>query len=76
MKPVCFTILNLGFIIDELDHTLLNDHAEFSKLNPSAERIAKFIYDELKKRLTETNVTLKEICVHESESSRAIYREL
>lgn len=66
---------NLGSIIDELDHTLLNDHPEFSEQNPSAERIAKFIFDELKNLLIQTSVSIKEICVHESESSHAVYRE-
>ncbi len=65
----------LGDIIEELDHTLLNDHPEFSELNPSAERIAKFIHDKLKKHLLETGVNITEICVQESETSRAVYRE-
>jgi 6-pyruvoyltetrahydropterin/6-carboxytetrahydropterin synthase len=65
----------LGEILDELDHTLLNDHPEFKELNPSAERIAKFIHDKLKEHLVESDVQIKEICVHESENSRAVYRE-
>src|SRR5580658_7476197 len=34
-------------VIDRLDHTWLNEFPPFDVLNPSAENIAKYIYDEV-----------------------------
>ena len=39
-------------VIERLDHRMINDVAPFTTLNPSAENLAKFFFDE-------TNVTLK-----------------
>lgn len=52
------------------DHTNLNDF-EFFNGNPSAERIAQNIFDELKKRLPE--LALYAVDVYESPTSRARY---
>jgi 6-pyruvoyltetrahydropterin/6-carboxytetrahydropterin synthase len=62
-------------ILDEFDHTLLNDHPEFTKINPSAESIARFIFNRLSKVITTPLVTVKQVCVHESENSHAVYRK-
>ncbi|MGC9977398.1 MAG: 6-carboxytetrahydropterin synthase QueD, partial [Syntrophales bacterium] len=32
--------------IENLDHSYLNEHPSFTKLNPSSENIAKFLYKE------------------------------
>ena len=66
---------DLKEIMNEFDHTLLNDHPEFKDQNPSAEIIARFIFNRLKNIITIDNVTVKEVCVHESNNSRAVYRE-
>ena len=44
-----FSVLRrrLNEVIDKLDHTLLNDTPPFDRINPSAENIARFIYQEL-----------------------------
>src|SRR5207253_8205743 len=39
-------------VIDRLDHRMINDVVPFTTLNPSAENLAKFFFDE-------TNVTLR-----------------
>lgn len=65
----------LDSILDEFDHTLLNDHPEFKNQNPSAERIARYIFQRLKETIKSPGVDIKEVCVHESESSKAVYRE-
>jgi len=47
-------------IIDGLDHRFLNDQAPFDKLNPSAENLAKYFYEETlrgMKELTEPGGT-------------------
>ena len=65
----------LNSILDEFDHTLLNDHPEFKNQNPSAERIAKYIFHRMKESIGTDLVKVKEVCVHESDSSRAVYWE-
>ncbi len=38
-------------IMEELDHTNLNDHHAFTEVNPSSERIAEYIFRQLARRL-------------------------
>jgi 6-pyruvoyltetrahydropterin/6-carboxytetrahydropterin synthase len=40
-------------VIDGMDHKYLNDQAPFIELNPSAENIAKYLYDEVSRGLKE-----------------------
>ena len=60
----------LDNIISRLDHKFLNDTPPFDKTNPTAENIAAFIFEELKKHETE-NAKLCEVEVWESETSSA-----
>ena len=46
---------NLNVILDELDHTDLNDTFTEDKGNPSAENIAKYIYDRLSLTINNIN---------------------
>jgi len=41
-------------VIDRMDHVWLNDMPPFDILNPSAENMAKFIYDEAARGMKET----------------------
>ena len=59
----------LGGILDELDHTYLNELAFFKKENPTSENIAKFIFDALK----ESGIRAGSVSVRENETSRATY---
>lgn len=59
-------------VCGKLDHTNLNDLPLFAN-NPSAERIAKFIFDELKALLPEA--PLRAVDVYETPTSRARYYE-
>jgi 6-pyruvoyltetrahydropterin/6-carboxytetrahydropterin synthase len=43
----------LHAVINEMDHKYLNDQAPFIELNPSAENIAKYLYDEVARGLKE-----------------------
>jgi 6-pyruvoyltetrahydropterin/6-carboxytetrahydropterin synthase len=43
----------LHSVIDGMDHKYLNDQAPFIELNPSAENIAKYLYDEVARGLKE-----------------------
>ncbi|MDR2812137.1 MAG: 6-carboxytetrahydropterin synthase QueD [Endomicrobium sp.] len=62
---------HLEQIISYLDHKFLNEIEPFSKINPTAENIAAFIYEQLKQIETET-AKVCEVEVWESESSSAV----
>ena len=62
-------------VVDRLDHQFLNDLAPFDVLNPSAENMAKYFYDEVSRGLRqETPVTLGQVRVWETDTSSATYR--
>ena len=66
---------NLSTVLKELDHTCLNELMYFNQNNPSAENIAKFIYEKLAKLVNNKIVRLKKISVWETENSCASYYE-
>ena len=59
-------------VCETLDHSNLNDLAVFAS-NPSAERIARYIFHEIKKKLPD--VPLSIVDVYETPTSRARYYE-
>ena len=63
-------------VIGDMDHRNLNDQAPFDKLNPSAENIAKYIYDrssgELKR--VENAPSISSVTVWETDTSSATFR--
>jgi len=65
---------------DRLDHQYLNDLAPFDKINPSAENIAKYFYDEIAGGLSpdglnkETSAKLYEVKLWETDITYATYR--
>jgi 6-pyruvoyltetrahydropterin/6-carboxytetrahydropterin synthase len=62
-----------GVVVEKLDHTFLNDVKPFDKVDPSAENIARFLFDEIRKNLDEQADLLHSVSVWESDSSRATY---
>ena len=56
-------------ILEELDHSYLNDLKDFKTANPTSENIAKVIYEKVKKRCAR----IRSISVWENESSCATY---
>ena len=65
----------LNGVIDRLDHQFLNDVPPFDKLNPSAENIAKFFYDEMSAGLDlKGGAAVGEIKIWETDTSVATYR--
>lgn len=72
-----FKILKSGLedILDELDHKHLNELDVFKKENPSAENIARFIYEGLKAFSGKKDVAVKSVSVRESDTSCATYYE-
>lgn len=71
--------LMLQEVIKKFDHTNLNELPEFKDINPSAENIAKLIWDNLKSKLkthpSSCETKLKEVQVMESDTNSVIYYE-
>jgi 6-pyruvoyltetrahydropterin/6-carboxytetrahydropterin synthase len=63
-------------VIRSLDHKYLNELKPFDVLNPSAENIAKHIYDETSKQMHQTpnGAGISSITVWESDVTAATYR--
>jgi 6-pyruvoyltetrahydropterin/6-carboxytetrahydropterin synthase len=61
--------------VSQLDHGFLNDIFPFTEKNPSSENIAKWIFDSLKKKLDEGDVSLSAVTIWESEMCSATYFE-
>ncbi len=57
---------HLKTILGGYDHTLLNDLPPFDKINPSAENIARTIYDRLKDKINNAAVNLASVEVWEN----------
>ena len=62
-------------IINDLDHSCLNEHPEFKYTNPSSENIARFLYRELGKAINSVNVKVSKVKVSETRSAGAYYWE-
>jgi len=65
-------------IIEYLDHRFINDLPPFDKLNPTAENMARWMYEEFQKGLesglAEVPARVKEVVVWETEKNIATYR--
>jgi 6-pyruvoyltetrahydropterin/6-carboxytetrahydropterin synthase len=62
-------------ILDELDHTYLNDLQPFKDINPSSESVARFIFDRIVEKARDKNITVSKVTVWESNTAWATYRE-
>jgi 6-pyruvoyltetrahydropterin/6-carboxytetrahydropterin synthase len=65
-------------VIERLDHQMINDIEPFTVLNPSAENIAKYFFDETSVRLrqaTDGRVKVKDVTVFETDTTTAKYSE-
>jgi 6-pyruvoyltetrahydropterin/6-carboxytetrahydropterin synthase len=68
-------------VSEKLDHQFINDVEPFTTLNPSAENIAKYFYDEVSALLNlhasgfnEHPVRIGQVKVWETDTSIAVYR--
>ena len=64
--------------IERLDHQMINDISPFTVVNPSAENLAKYFYDETNIRLSKTTngrVRVKDVTVFETDITTARYSE-
>ena len=62
-------------IIKRFDHRNLSDIDEFSECNPTAENIAKMVFDFCEKEFSGNEVTVASVTVAESERYRVTYRK-
>ena len=62
-------------LIAGVDHKFLNDQAPFDAMNPSAENIAKFFYDEASRQMQQTanGPRITSITVWETDETSATY---
>jgi 6-pyruvoyltetrahydropterin/6-carboxytetrahydropterin synthase len=68
----------MKFVIERLDHQMINDIEPFTKLNPSAENLAKYFYDEANLKLesgTSGRVRVKKVTIFETDTTTATYSE-
>jgi len=66
----------MGEILDRIDHQFLNEIPPFDAVNPSAENIAEYFYQQMTGRLAETPVPvrIREVKIWETEIQSATYR--
>jgi len=64
-------------VVEGVDHKFLNDQAPFDVLNPSAENIAKYFYEELSKQMRggANGAAITRVDVWETDTTRASYWE-
>jgi 6-pyruvoyltetrahydropterin/6-carboxytetrahydropterin synthase len=64
-------------VIAYLDHQFINDLEPFTIINPSAENLAKYFYDEVSARVqiaTDTPARIAQVKIWETDTSIAVYR--
>jgi len=60
-------------ILEELDHSFLNELPAFKDQNPSSENIAAYIFKELSKRLNDDKARVSSVTAWESDTACASY---
>lgn len=64
-------------VTEAFDHKLINDIEPFDRVNPSSENLARYVYDEIKKRLSSyEGVSIVRVLVSESRDTSAAYYEV
>jgi 6-pyruvoyltetrahydropterin/6-carboxytetrahydropterin synthase len=65
-------------VVERLDHQMINDLEPFTVINPSAENLARYFFDETNQQLaamTGERVKVKDCTVYETDTSFARYYE-
>src|SRR5213075_1829069 len=65
-------------VIERLDHQMINEVEPFTTINPSAENLAKYFYDETNRGLAQTTdgrVSVKDVTIYETDTTTATYSE-
>ena len=65
-------------VIDRIDHQMLNDLEPFTEINPSAENLAQYFYQQTSEQLramTGGRVRVKDCTIYETDTTTATYYE-
>ena len=65
-------------VVERLDHQMINDIKPFDEVNPSAENLARYFYQETNTKLksvTEGRVSVKMVTMFETDTTNATYYE-
>jgi 6-pyruvoyltetrahydropterin/6-carboxytetrahydropterin synthase len=62
-------------VLDQVEHQNLNEIPPFTTINPTAENIAAWVYQEMKPLLPQFNVKLKSINIWETDRAMVSYSE-
>ena len=65
-------------VMNYLDHEMINELKPFDTINPSAENLAKYFYDETNSRLSQSTsgrVKVKDVTIWETDTTTARYSE-
>ena len=65
-------------VVEKLDHQMINEVEPFTVVNPSAENLAKYFYEQTNVRLkdvTEGRVWVKQVTMFETDTTNATYYE-
>ena len=63
-------------VIERLDHQMINDLEPFTEINPSAENLARYFFEETNRQLstmTSGRVSVKDCTVYETDTTSATY---
>ena len=60
-------------VMEELDHKYLNELSPFEGVNPSSERVARYIFERIEESARPLNLRVEEVVVWESDTSRVAY---
>jgi 6-pyruvoyltetrahydropterin/6-carboxytetrahydropterin synthase len=65
-------------VVDRLDHQMINELEPFVTLNPSAENLARYFYEQTNSRMqsaTQGRVRVKDVTIWETDTTAATYFE-
>ena len=65
----------LAGILQEIDHTFLNEHPYFARTNPSSENIARYVFEAAVSRLDKPAVRVERVEVWESDKTKAVFHK-
>jgi len=63
-------------VVDRLDHQMINEVPPFTEVNPSAENLAKYFFEESNsglKTVTDGRVWVKQVTMFETDTTNATY---
>lgn len=63
----------LDTILSRMDHKHLNEIKPFDRINPTAENIAKLVYEEMLLKFSAKKIKVSQVVVWESEGCKATY---